>query len=130
MKPTISPDGKALPSIVYNGIVRTDGLALQKAFLDELPSVHFDIQAVDSHYLNPNHNSEETNENSANHKKDLTVLIIVSGNVTLGHNAKGETKGFSENFVLTPNKEITRARGRGKQTKEWLIQSQIFRVVV
>lgn len=58
----------------------------------------------------------------------MTILVTVSGYVKYGEARLAATRGFSEIFVLIPNPDMV--GGRGKSGKEWLIQSQNFRLVV
>ena len=130
MKPTTMPDGKVLPSIVYNGNIKADGAAFQKSFLEEMPPMNFDIQSVDAHCLNPNYFPEGTECGHATSKKRMTILFTVSGCVKLGNSQTAATKEFSESFVLVQNHDDTGLQKGENENKDWLIQAQTFRIVV
>ena len=130
MKATTLPDGKALPSIVYNGNIKADGAEVQKLFLEEMPATQFDIQAMDSQCLNPNYVPEGTTGGHTESEKNMTILITVSGSIKLGDSRTAATKGFSESFVLVPSRDDTGPRTPGRELKDWVIQAQTFRVVV
>ena len=129
-KPKTLPDGKVLPSIVYNGDVKADGAVMQKLFQDGMPPTYFEVQAVDAQCLNPNYIPEGTTGGHAVSGKNLTVLVTVSGYVKFGDARTALMKGFSESFVLVPNQESTGPRTRAKQFRDYVIQSQTFRIVV
>lgn len=129
MEPTTSSDGKALPTIVYNGCIYADGHALQKAFLEVMPPSHFDVQSVDSHCLNPNYVPEGTQGGNPASEINMSVLVTVSGSVRLEANRSAPLQGFSESLILVPNIAATRRNTRGKPVKGYLVQSQTFRLV-
>ncbi|KAL9635623.1 MAG: hypothetical protein Q9164_003337 [Protoblastenia rupestris] len=121
------PDGKPLPIIVWNGNVIPDPASLQKLFEEQMPRSYYDVQDYDCHVLNPNYVAEGT-QGSNTPGKNMTILVTVSGYVKYGESRSVTARGFSENFVLVPN--TAAANTRGKHLKEWLIQSQNFRLVV
>ena len=123
------PDGKPLPAIVFNGNIIPDAAAFQNMFQQDMPPAHYEVQSYDCHVLNPNYTVDGTQGSGAASGKNMTILVTVSGYVKFGEPREAATRGFSENFVLVPNAEAT-AKGRGKQAKDWLIQSQNFRLVV
>jgi NTF2-related export protein 1/2 len=57
----------------------------------------------------------------------MTILVIVSGIVRFGEDRNDPERQFSETYVLVPNHD---RGGRGYRPKEFLIQSQNFRIVV
>ena len=124
------PDGKVIPSIVYNGDVKADGTAMQKLFQEDMPQTCFEAQAVDAQCLNPNYIPEGTTGGHASSGKNLTILVTVNGYVKFGDPKTASMKGFSESFVLVPNQDSTGPRTRAKHAKDYVIQSQIFRIVV
>lgn len=122
------PDGKPLPAIVYNGNVIADAAKFQALFQRDMPRAHYEIQAYDCHVLNPNYIVDGVQGSGAANGKNITILVAVSGFVKFG-GRDATARGFSENFVLVPNQDAA-TKGRGRNVKEWLIQSQNFRLVV
>ena len=129
VKPTISADGKSLPSIVYNGHIYSSGDALQKAFLEEMPPTHFDIQSVDSHCLNPSYLAEGAHASNPGFDINMSILVTVSGSVRLEAKRSAPLQGFSESLILVPNAPTTSRFNKGKPIKDYLVQSQTFRLV-
>ena len=122
------PDGKTIPSIVLNGAVFDDGLAVQKIFIEEMPFTHYELQSVDCHVLNPNLKPLESGS-KAEAERNMSLLVSVSGWVRLQEPIKGPTRGFSESFVLVPNEEYPKGKAPKTDKKSWLIQTQNFRYV-
>lgn len=63
--------------------------------------------------------------------KTMSILVLISGNVRFGESRDLPQRGFSETVVLIPNPAVdqgVRRAGRGR--KDWLIESQNFRLVV
>lgn len=129
VKPTVSTDGKSLPSIVYNGHIYSNGDALQKAFLEEMPPTHFDIQSVDSHCLNPTYLAEGAQASNPGFDINMSILVTVSGSVRLETKRSAPLQGFSESLILVPNIAATSRYSKGKPVKDYLVQSQTFRLV-
>ena len=129
VKPTISADGKSLPSIVYNGHIYSEGDALQKAFLEDMPPTHFDIQSVDSHCLNPTYLTEGAQAGNPGSEVNMSILVTISGSVRLETKRSAPLQGFSETLILVPNILATSPFNRGKPVKDYLVQSQTFRLV-
>ena len=123
------PDGKPLPVIVFNGNIVTDPAAMQALFQEQMPEARYEVQDYDCHILNPHYVAEGEQGHSLASGKNMTILIAISGYVKYGEIRAATMRGFNESIVLIPN---TAAIGntRGKPVKEWLIQSQNFRLVV
>ena len=128
--PATMPDGKTLPVIVFNGNVLEDATALQNMFLNETPPIRYEVQSYDCQVINPNYVAEGTDSRGGANGRNMTVLVTVSGYVKIGEPQEAEMQQFSETFILVPNTTIDSLKGRRKVTKEWLIQSQNFRLVV
>lgn len=128
--PSSMPDGKPLPAIVWNGNVVKDAATFQDMFVKEMPPSYYDVQSYDSHVINPKYVSAEDATSQQGSPKNMSMLVTVSGYVKYGEDAEAPMNGFSESFVLVPNPENDSTKGRGKRGKEWLIQSQTFRLVV
>lgn len=124
------PDGKPLPAIVFNGNVIPDAAAMQKMFQQQMPAAIYEVQAYDCQVMNPNYVAENAKGGVGSTGKNMTILVVVSGYVKLGEVREATMRGFSESFVLVPNPDAVGAKGRGRHIKEWLIQSQNFRLVV
>ena len=123
--------GRALPCINYNGELVTDAADFQERFENQMPWAHYEPQSVNAHVLNPCAGSTSVASKSAA-ERNMSICVQVSGYVRLGERKAGPMRGFSESFVLVPNKEETGGRGTGKTDhgRRWLIQSQNFRFVV
>lgn len=130
MVATIMPDGTHLPSIVLNGNVISSAAQMQTMFEKEMPVARYEVQSFDCQVMNPNYIPENSKGTVSPSGKNMTILVIVSGYVKYGESRAAPTKGFSENFVLVPNPDIDQAKNKGKNVKDWLIQSQNFRLVV
>lgn len=127
MEPTTSSDGKALPSVVYNGKVHADGDAMQEWFQEEMPPTHFDVQSVDSHCLNPDYLPEGTKGSIPG--PGISVLVTVSGSVRFEESRSAPLQGFSESFILIPNPATVGHHTRRKPVKDYIVQNQMFRLV-
>lgn len=129
MPASAMPDGKPLPVIVYNGNVIPDPTVMQTLFQEQMPEARYEIQDYDCQVLNPHYVAEGTQGSSPASGKNMTILVTVSGHVRFGEPRAATMRGFSENFVLTPNPAAA-THTQGKHIKGWLIQSQNFRLVV
>ena len=124
------PDGKSLPAILFNGNVIADANAMQDMFEKKMPPTHYESQSYDCQVINRNFSTEGQPSTGAASGKNMTILIVVSGFVKMGPLKEAEMRGFSETFVLIPNPDGAALKKRGKIFKEWLIQTQNFRLVV
>lgn len=123
------PDGKSLPVIVYNGNVIPNPTAVQALFQERMPITRYEVQDYDAHVLNSHYVADGDQGSAPSSGKNMTILITISGYVKYGEPRTAAMRGFSENIVLIPNPAAAR-NTRGNPTKEWLIQSQNFRLVV
>ncbi|KAI9790769.1 MAG: hypothetical protein M1833_001765 [Piccolia ochrophora] len=123
------PDGKTSPSLVFNGNIIPDAIALQDLFEKEMPLAHFEVQSYDCHVLNPDYKVDAPAGGPPS-KPSLSLLLSVSGYVRYGESREGAPRGFSESLVLVPNPDAEGGKGRGKGRRKWLVQSQSFRLVV
>ncbi|KXG53774.1 Nuclear transport factor 2, Eukaryote [Penicillium griseofulvum] len=117
-------------TILFNGNRVTDGAAVQEIFTNQMSPTHYEVQSYDCQIINkayptvlPGGGLKPQSEMGV---KDMSFLIVVSGFVRYGEGREQPQRGFSETFVLVPNPSAERARGR----KDWLIESQNFRLVV
>lgn len=110
-----------------------------------MPAAHYEVQSFDCQVLNPNYPAE-TSANAAPPQgpstkgggaqqaataKNMSILVLISGNVRFGESRDLPPRGFSETVVLVPNQTADQGvRKAGKGRKDWLIQSQNFRLVV
>lgn len=115
-------------TILFNGNAVADGSAVQDIFLNQMPPTHYEVQSYDCQIINqayptpvPAAANGKPNKASV---KNMSILVIVSGYVRFGPAKDLPQRGFSETFVLVPNP------GAKQRGKEWLIQSQNFRLVV
>ena len=124
---TTLPDGQSLPSILYCGNIIPSPQDVQNLFEKEMPPMHLEVQSLDCQVINQNSASGVSAVSSG---KNISVLVMVSGHAKVGPPKESELRGFSETLVLVPNPEAAQPKGRGKRSKEWLIQSSNFRFVV
>ncbi|KAI4182091.1 MAG: hypothetical protein L6R41_006202 [Letrouitia leprolyta] len=124
------PGGKALPSISFNGNQIPNAEAMQTMFQQQMPPSRYEVQCYDCHVINPNYIPEGASSGPAETKKNMTILVAVSGYVKYGDLKEAKPRGFSESFILVPNPVAATSKQRMKNAKEWLIQTQNFRVVV
>lgn len=127
---TISP-GRGLPHISYNGEVLNDAAVLQSTFVDQMPFTHFDVQSFDVHVMNSSMNAIQA-KSKKEHERNMSLVVSVSGYVRLQERKEGPIRGFSDSFVLVPNKLEAGGSQTGKldHGRQWLIQTQNFRFVV
>ncbi|KAM3414520.1 hypothetical protein BST61_g9679 [Cercospora zeina] len=116
-----STPSRNLPIINYNGDVINDPQLFQTKF-SEMPWAFYDVQSLNSQIINPAIDPEVAKSGRMREmEKNVSIGVQVSGSVRLNERKGGEMRGFSEEFVLVPNK------GNGR---DWLIQMQNFRFVV
>ena len=120
------PNGQMTPVIIWNGNIVPDPASYQRMFVEEMPQSHYNTQSFDCHVINHQYNPETSATRQTEASKNISILVTVSGKVVYGDYNEGETQGFSENFVLVPNSESSSG---DRKAKEWLIQSQNFRLV-
>lgn len=111
-------------NILFNGNVIADGPAVEDIFTNQLPTTRHDIQSVDCQIINKSYPTTTPGTTARENAKNISLLVTVSGSVQYGGKDSPQ-HGFSEIFVLIPNTE-----GKEKNRKDWLIQSQNFRLVV
>ncbi|EKG14582.1 Nuclear transport factor 2 Eukaryote [Macrophomina phaseolina MS6] len=140
-------DGKTVPAIAWNGNLYESGAQFQEAFVELMPEYsYFEVQSLDAQVLNPVPPAPRVDDvedamvdGADGGKKDTpvakkkeaeelvgSVLVLVNGFVRLKEKKEGPQKGFSETFVLVPNKEWSRKDGG----RRWVVQNQNFRYVV
>ena len=118
--------GKPIPTIIFNGNALQNGGSVQEMFENQMPPARYDAQSIDCHTLNPQY-APDGAPASRSAASTMTILVAVSGAVRFGEDRNGPERQFSETFVLVPNHD----RGpRGQRPKQFLIQSQNFRLVV
>ncbi|KAI4255848.1 MAG: hypothetical protein LQ352_002366 [Teloschistes flavicans] len=130
ISPCAMTGGKSLPSISFNGDQIRNATALQVMFEDQIPAAYYEVKCYDCHVVNSNYVAENTEGWPPKTGKNMTILVAVSGCVTFGHNDEAKKRGFSETFLLVPNPVAAANKQRAKDVKEWIIQTQNFRVVV
>ncbi|PWY93617.1 NTF2-like protein [Aspergillus sclerotioniger CBS 115572] len=116
--------------ILFNGNHVADGAAVQEIFVNQMSPTHYEVQSLDCQIINrayPTPTSTGVKLPTETTLKDMSILVIVSGYVRFGASRDLPQRGFSETFVLVPNP----TEGlKGKRKREWLIQTQNFRLVV
>lgn len=123
-----TPDGKSLPTIIYNGNVVPDRTAMQSLFQQQMPQTRYEVQSYDCHILNPDFVMEGVKAAATESGRNMSILLSVSGFVKYGESRSADPRGFSETFILIPNPAVAPS-ARGKRSREWIIQSQTFRQV-
>ncbi|KAL8672960.1 MAG: hypothetical protein Q9168_002593 [Polycauliona sp. 1 TL-2023] len=129
MGPASMP-GAHLPSISFNGIQIPTAAALQTMFEQQIPQPHYEVQCYDCQVINPHYISEGTHAPPAKTGKNMTILVAVNGYVKYGKPKEAQPRAFSESFILVPNPAAAAGQQRMKNVKEWVIQTQTFRIVV
>lgn len=124
------PSGRGLPHISYNGDVMHDPAAFATRFEKEMPWTHYEPQSIDVHVLNRALTPVE-GKSKKELEQNMSLTVLVSGYVRLYERKDGPMKGFSDSFVLVPNKEEVGAKGTGKSGhgRQWVIQTQNMRFV-
>jgi NTF2-related export protein 1/2 len=122
-------------TILFNGNVVADGAAVQEIFVKQMPPARFEVQSFDCQVINrdyPTATAAGLKPPTQKTVKDMSLLVTVSGYVQFGASRDTPQRGFSETFVLVPNSAAgpAGAGAKGKGKKEWLIQTQNFRLVV
>ncbi|OJZ87257.1 hypothetical protein ASPFODRAFT_206114 [Aspergillus luchuensis CBS 106.47] len=117
--------------ILFNGNAVADGAAVQEIFVNQMSPTHYEVQSVDCQIINkayPTPTSTGVKLPTETTVKDMSILVVVSGYVRFGESRDLPQRGFSETFVLVPNPSADGPKGKRK--REWLIQTQNFRLVV
>ena len=103
---------------------------MQTLFEQQIPQAHYEVQCYDCHVVNPNYLVEGSHVPPAKTGKNMTILVAVSGYVKYGKAKEAQPRAFSESFLLVPNPAAITGQQRMKNVKEWVIQTQTFRIVV
>lgn len=118
--------GKPIPTIIFNGNTLPNGTSVQQMFENEMPPTRYEAQSIDCHILNPQY-APDGAPAPRSPASTMTLLVIVSGAVRFSEDRNDPERQFSETLVLVPNQD---RGGSGPRPKEFLIQSQNFRLVV
>ena len=121
-------DGTLLPIIVFNGNPIPGAAAMQKTF-EEMPPAKYVVQCYDCQVINPDFVTGDCQNKASTSVKNMSILVSVSGYVKFGEPREAEMRTFNETFILVPNPAAV-GGNKGRNQKDWLIQSQTFRVVV
>jgi NTF2-related export protein 1/2 len=123
-KKSIASFYSATPTnILFNGNVIADGPAVEEIFTTQLPTTRHEILSLDCHVINKSYPTTTPGTSVRANAKNISMLVAVSGSVQYG-GKDSPLHGFSETFVLIPNTE-----NKEKNRKDWVIQSQNFRLV-
>lgn len=120
-------DGTSLPAIFLNGTEVADGSNVQRIFQHRYPTSTFEIDVVDCHILNDQYPAQ--NGTSTNGTTPMSLLVVVNGIFKQGSARDQVEQEFSETLVLVPNPDAPPRGQGGRHRKDYLIQSQTFRVV-
>lgn len=128
---TTLPPARGLPHLSYNGEVLHDAAAFGQRFEAHMPWTHFEPQSTNVHVMNPSIGPVE-GKTKRELERNISLLVQVSGYVRLYERKDGPMRGFSDSFVLVPDKEDAGGRQTGKMDhgRQWVIQTQNFRFVV
>jgi NTF2-related export protein 1/2 len=121
-----------LSTILFNGNEVADGSSVQDIFVNQMPPAHYEVQTFDCQIINPSYPTAIPAKSAAA-VRNMSLLVTVSGYVKFGDDREIRdlpSRGFSDTFVLVPNPTESRPGAKGKGKKQWLIQSQNFRLVV
>ena len=123
-----------LSTILFNGNAVPDGSSVQDIFVNQMPPTHYEVQSFDCQIINPSYPATTgIPVGSAAAVRNMSLLVTVSGYVEFGDHREMQgspNRGFSETFVLVPDSVEPRPGAKGRGKKQWLIQSQNFRLVV
>jgi hypothetical protein len=120
-------DGSSLPAIFLNGTEHADGSSVQRLFQQRYPTSSFEVDVIDCQILNDQYPAQSGT--SASTAAPISLLVIVNGVFKQGSARDQVEQEFSETLILVPNPDAP-ARGQGgRHRKDYLIQSQTFRVV-
>ncbi|KAF2454767.1 hypothetical protein BDY21DRAFT_351555 [Lineolata rhizophorae] len=123
------PDGKSVPTIMWNGNAVEDADAFAGMLSSTIPYAYFDIQNVDCHVLHPNY-PKPPGATPIEPEKNFSMMVRASGQVRVKEPREGPLRQFGETLVLVPN-TLGAAGGAPKAKRQsWLIQTQLFRYVV
>lgn len=101
-------------------------------FENQVTQCLYEAQSFDCQVLNKNYNVgvDESNLGPNKDGKKMSIMVMVCGSVKYYKDGvEGETRGFTETFMLVPNMEAQRPNA-ARGLRRWLIQSQEFRLVV
>ncbi|KAM3075598.1 hypothetical protein ACMFMG_007734 [Clarireedia jacksonii] len=131
IKPSALAPAEAV--ITLNGNIIPNPAALQEMFEKKVEKTAYDAQSYDAHVINTNYNIG-VEEGKLVGEKDggkMSIVVVVNGAVKyISKNGdEGDERAFVENFVLVPNMEARNPKAP-KGIRKWLIQSQIFRLVL
>ncbi|KAH6658310.1 nuclear transport factor 2 domain-containing protein [Truncatella angustata] len=113
------------PDISINGHVCAAGVPeLEELIEKQGRPVHFEVQSVDAHPINPHYVLGSTNPEAQNDKGDkLSFTIQVGGTVKFGKGEDGTIRAFNDAFMLVPHWEA-QGRNAARTLQRWLIVSQ------
>jgi NTF2-related export protein 1/2 len=120
-------DGSSLPAIFLNGTEVADGSSVQRMFQQRYPTSFFEVDVVDCHILNDRYPAQSGT--STNATMPISLLVVVNGIFKQGSARDQLEQEFSETLVLVPNSDAPPRGQGGRFRKDYLIQSQTFRVV-
>ena len=127
---TTTDDGQSIPVIIYNGNTIQDPSAMQAMFKDQMTGCHYEVEDYDCHILNPNYVPQGVEGAKPETGKNMMILLSVSGSFTYGDlkTTLDASRTFSDSIILVPNPGAV-TNFQKLPLKEWLIQSQTFRLV-
>lgn len=120
-------DGSSLPAIFLNGTELADGSSVQRLFQQRYPTSFFEVDVVDCHILNDQYPAQSGTSTSTT--TPISLLVVVNGIFKQGSARDQVEQEFSETLILVPNPDAPPRGHGGRHRKDYLIQSQTFRIV-
>lgn len=129
MPVTALPTGSSLPRITYNGEIIESPTVLEARYKD-LPRTRTECQSLNVHVMNPAIMPLEATARTEEKRNNISCLVQVSGSFKM-LDSSDPPRGFSDSIVIVPNKTELGGKGKGRsgEGRQWVIQSQNYRIV-
>ncbi|KAK3069146.1 hypothetical protein LTR53_012752 [Teratosphaeriaceae sp. CCFEE 6253] len=104
---TMPPNGRGLPSITYNGELMVDSAVFQERWEKEMPRVHFEVQSVNVHVLNPALRAEVDMKKRKEAERNMSLIVQASGSQTSTTHAHHITNSTMRCHKPDTDQEVT-----------------------
>ncbi|KAK6075296.1 nuclear transport factor 2 domain-containing protein [Seiridium cupressi] len=112
------------PDISINGHVCSAVSELQELLEKQGTPIHYDVQSVDAHPVNPHYVLGSTDPEVQNDKGDkMSFSVQVGGTIKFNRGDEATIKGFNDAFVLVPHWEA-QGRNAPRGLRRWVVVSQ------